>query len=331
MQSTGYLDLIAYSFALLLLISAVSATAHPLAPALLSLNENGALVDVEWKTPLKRRPGTRMQPVLPDNCVGISQPESRTKGTGLMITWQLDCKGETLVGRQVSVTGIASSGADVLLRVSLLDGRVLQQVITASEPSYLIPEIQSNWEVTANYTELGIRHLLTGYDHMLFVVALLLLVGWGSNLIWTISFFTLGHSITLALATLGYINFPSMLAEILIALSIALAAAELLREKASLLGTKPWVMSGGFGLLHGLGFAGALADIGLPQTDIPLALLSFNIGIELGQLVVVAVVFIASRLAHRLVNLHAQWYLTVSAYGIGSLAAFWFWQRIALL
>lgn len=330
MKSKTYIRVIFKSFICLLFLASLPAQSHPLAPALLSLQEKAQGVDVEWKTPLKRRPGTSMHPVLPDNCVGISQPSSRTQGTGLLISWQLDCNSESLVGKNISVTGIASSGADVLLRVSLADGRVLQKVLSATESEYTVPERQSGWEVALNYTDMGVGHLLTGYDHVLFVITLLLLVGWGSNLIWTITFFTLGHSITLALATLNYISFPSMLAEILIAFSIAVAAAEFLREESSILGRKPWLMSGGFGLLHGLGFAGALADVGLPQTDIPLALLSFNIGIELGQLLVVAAVYLATRIGKNLGQLHMLWQDRMLAYFIGSMAAFWFWQRIGL-
>ena len=330
MKSYACIPVIIRSAIWLLLLVTLPAHTHPLAPALLSLEEKDELVDVEWKTPLKRRPGTRMHPMLPDSCEGVSEPTSRSQGTGLLISWQLDCKGESLIGKQLSVTGIASSGADVLLRISLADGRVLQKVLSAKEAVYSVPDIQSSWEVTADYTELGIGHLLSGFDHVLFVITLLLLVGWGSNLIWTITFFTLGHSVTLALATLNYISFPSMLAEILIALSIAIAAAELLRKKASILGRKPWLMSGGFGLLHGLGFAGALADVGLPQTDIPLALFSFNIGIEVGQLLVVTAVYFATRIGNNFGQLHMLWQDRLLAYFIGSMAAFWFWQRMGL-
>lgn len=312
------------------LFTAFIVHADPLAPALLSLKETNSTVEIKWKTPLKRKPGTQMQPILPKNCQGISQPKSRTEGTGLLVFWQLDCKNESLIGKEISISEIASSGADVLLRIALRDGRVLQHILSGSNPSYIIPVAQSNWQVAWSYAELGTEHLLTGYDHVLFVLTLLLLVGWGRTLIWTITFFTLGHSITLALATLGYLSFPSLFAEILIALSIVFAAAELLRKTPSIMGRRPWVMSGGFGLLHGLGFAGALADVGLPDSDIPLALLSFNIGIEFGQLLVVTLTYVVARVLKNLTNLEVPWHHTAIAYSIGSIAAFWFWQRIAM-
>ena len=242
----------------------------------------------------------------------------------------VDC-GESLVGKQVGVSGIADSGADVVLRVVLEDGRTLSHVLKAEAPEYQVPEEQTALTIAIDYVEVGVEHILSGWDHLLFVLGLVLLVGGGRTLVWTITAFTLGHSVTLALAVLGFVKFPPEPIEALIAFSIYLVALELARREndhATLMDRMPWVVAGGFGLLHGLGFAGALTQVGLPEGEIPLALLAFNIGIELGQLAFVAVVLLGWALVRRFPLHWPQWTPYVPAYGIGSLAAYWFFERL---
>jgi len=309
------------------------ALAHALAPSLLSLEETEAgLVEATWKTPLKRVPGSNLVPELPPHCRQLGEGRSRVEGTAAILHWTLDCSPEGLVGHEVGVTGIAGSRADVLLRVSLLDGRSYREVLNAQRSRARVPEQQSRLSVMRSYLVMGAEHLLGGADHVLFVLALFGIVGWGRSLFWTITSFTVGHSLTLSLATLGVVRFPSGLAEALIAFSIVLAAVELARpERAGLLRRRPWFMALGFGLLHGLGFAGALSEVGLPAGEIPMALFSFNVGIELGQLALIAVAA-AVALAWR------RWAIplplparVVAAYGIGSLAAYWMWERLAAI
>jgi len=184
--------------------------------------------------------------------------------------------------------------------------------------------------VVRSYTELGVEHILTGFDHLLFVLALVLLVGRGKMLLWTVTAFTLGHSVTLALAVLEWILLPQAPIEIAIAFSIYVLAIEIVRKqqgKATLVNRAPWVVAGLFGLLHGLGFAGALAEVGLPSHEIPLALFSFNVGIEVGQLLFVALVLVAWALLRATPIRWPARIIDVPAYAIGGLAVFWVFER----
>ena len=312
----------------------LSAQAHRYAPALLELQETGPThATVRWKQPMFRVMGSELRPVLPGDCEGIGRPKVTRKGTGMEAKWEIECSGG-LVGKTVGVEGIASSQADVLLRIQYTEGRSLQHVLTADQPSLIIPEAESWFSVVRTYSALGIEHILTGFDHLLFVLGLTLLVGAGRKLIWTVTAFTVGHSITLGLATLGYVNFPPAPIEAGIALSIYILAVDLAASRnQTVLRTYPWAVAALFGLLHGFGFAGALAEVGLPEGEIPLALFSFNVGIEFGQLAFVVVVLIAWTI---LLRLRTEWPRVIQlapAYAIGSLAAFWFFERswIALL
>lgn len=311
------------------------ARAHVFAPALLELRELGTeldrqIVSVRWKQPRARAAGSLLEPVLPADCAA-SPPQSAIEGTGLVSSWTLRCPGP-LVGQSIAIEGIAGSGADVLLRIALLDGRTLTQILKADRPEFLVPEQQTTLSVAVDYTLVGIEHILSGWDHLLFVLGLVLLVGWGRKLLWTVTAFTLGHSVTLALAVLGFVEFPPQPIEALIALSIYLLAVELARRhrhRKTLMDRMPWIVAGGFGLLHGLGFAGALQQVGLPQGEIPLALFAFNVGIELGQLAFVALVLLAWVGVRAMPLLWPAWAKAVPAYAIGSLAAYWFLERAA--
>jgi hydrogenase/urease accessory protein HupE len=314
-----------------LLLLAAAAHAHPLAPALLGLSElaDGA-VEVTWKTPLQRPRGSDPQPVLPDHCARHGDAETFREGTGVVRRFRVDCGGRGLVGATVGVRGLAEGGTNALLRVSLRDGRWVQAVLHAGAASYRIPSRQTAWDVARDYAALGLEHILTGLDHLVFVLGLVLLVRGGRQLLYTVTFFTLGHSVTLSLATLGFVRFPSALVELVIAVTILLLALELARpprHSRSWMRRAPWLMAGGFGLLHGLGFAGALAEVGLPADEIPLALLTFNLGIELGQLLFVAVALIAGM---GLASLRAQlptWLWRVPAHAMGGLAVYWCLDR----
>lgn len=316
---------------LILASQAGGAEAHVFAPALLEIREIGPeRLAVRWKQPQIRQMGSVLEPMLPEGCHSDT-PETRIEGTGITSEWFADCPS-SLVGRTIEVRGIAGSGANVLLRVILLDGRTLRQVLKPEAPSFTVPERQSSFSVAADYTTLGVEHILTGWDHLLFVLGLVLLVGWGSKLFWTITAFTLGHSVTLALAVLGVVNVPQALIEALIAASIYFLAVELVRKKPghlTLIERMPWLIASAFGLLHGLGFAGALTEVGLPADEIPLALFSFNVGIELGQLAFVAAVLIAWVALRALPVRWPRWATLAPAYGIGSLGAYWFFERLS--
>lgn len=315
------------------ILFAAPTSAHQFAPALLELEEipgDGELAAVSWKQPMVRVMGSRLQPVLPGECEGVGDPVVQTEGTGMRATWQIRCPGG-LAGKTVGVEGIAESRANVLLRVALADGRKLQTVLEADTSSYQIQMGAGRWGLFRDYLVLGLDHILGGWDHLVFVLALVFLVGGGTRLLWTVTAFTLGHSVTLALASLGLVYLPQGPTEIAIAFSIFLLAVELSERREghqTLTQRAPWLVASTFGLLHGLGFAGALSEVGLPSAEIPLALFSFNVGIELGQLLFVAVVLVLGFVIRRIVFETPRWAYTVPAYAIGTLAVFWIIERI---
>jgi hypothetical protein len=306
--------------------------AHPLAPSLLQIEEvEAGRARVTWKTPVLRVPGSDLRPVLPPLCQASGEHSARQDGSAWIEQWRLDCPGG-LIGSTVRVDGIAASKADVLLRIALADGRSFRRVLTTEEPSFQVPEKETPLDVARGYAGLGLQHILGGFDHLLFVLGLILLVPRRRLLLWTITAFTLGHSVTLSAAVLGFVHIPPRPVEVLIAFSILLLAGELARgEEAppTLMRRFPWMMAFTFGLLHGLGFAGALAEVGLPDDEIPLALSSFNVGIEVGQVLVVAVVLAGrAALAPWIARLPARTAL-VPPYVIGTLAAFWCIERVS--
>jgi len=224
----------------------------------------------------------------------------------------------------------------VLVRVELLDGRSWTSIARPSQPWMEIAAAPSGWQVAGSYLVLGVEHILGGVDHLLFVLALVLLVRGWKRLVGTITAFTVAHSITLAAATLGFVSVPGPPVEACIALSIAFVASEIVRARQGNPGMAehwPWLVAFTFGLLHGFGFAGALREVGLPQTAIPLALAFFNIGVELGQLAfiacVLAVIVLGRKLARRMRIPRPPWAWRVPPYAIGGLAAFWVIQRLA--
>jgi hydrogenase/urease accessory protein HupE len=262
----------------------------------------------------------------------VDERSAREEGSAVIEQWAVDCGAGGLVGSTVRVDGIAASKADVLLRVALADGRTFRRVLTVEEPEYPIPERERRLDVVRGYARLGVEHILGGLDHLLFVLGLVLLVRARRQLLWTITAFTAGHSVTLSLAVLGLVHVAPEPVEALIAFSILLLAVELARAEdapATLMRRFPWLMAFVFGLLHGLGFAGALAEVGLPDGEIPLALFSFNSGIEVGQVLFVAAVLLlraaVAPLAARL-PVPTAW---VPPYVIGTLGAFWCFERLS--
>jgi hydrogenase/urease accessory protein HupE len=319
---------------LVLAISAGVARAHSMAPALLEIDEQaGGRVAVSFKTSAVVPTGVRLRPVLPADCVEATAPIEVAGTESLVSRWTVRCD-QRLTGRSVGVDGLTTGKTDALVRVALADGRKVQGVLRASDPSLEIPERPGRLDVLVSYGKLGVEHILSGPDHLLFVLGLLLLVAGPAMLLKTVTAFTVAHSITLSLAVLGVVRFPSQLIEVAIAASVFVLAVELTRAEPSrgtLLRRLPWLMAGAFGLLHGFGFAGALAEVGLPAGEIPLALFAFNVGIEAGQLVFVAVVAAGGALVVRLLARRPAWLTLGPAYVMGSLAALWCLERTALL
>jgi len=238
----------------------------------------------------------------------------------------------------LQIEGLEKTRTDVLVRYQLNTGDTRSQRLTPDVTSFVLSGDPTQLEVAATYLPFGIEHILGGIDHLLFVFALMLLIANGWRLIGAITAFTVAHSLTLAAATLDLISLPSPPVEAVIALSIMFLASELLqrrRGQTRLSERYPWAVSFSFGLLHGFGFAGALQEIGLPQGEIPLALLSFNLGVEAGQLgfvvVVLALYWTLKRLAPALIaaiNTPGAHAATISAYAIGGVSAYWFLDRL---
>ena len=313
------------------LVATAPARGHAFAPSLLEVRETtSGHALVRWKQPAVRVSGSSLVPVMSESCRARGEPQTRVEDTGVVASWEIDCVSG-LVGQTIRVEGIAASQANVLLRLVLADGRSVRHVLTADEPGFVVPEREGALDVMAGYGRLGVEHILTGFDHLLFVLGLVLLVGGGRRLLWTVTAFTLGHSVTLALAILGFVRVPQQPIEAGIAFSIYVLAVELVpheSRKPTLLERAPWLVAGLFGLLHGLGFAGALAQVGLPQGEIPLALFSFNVGIEAGQLVFVGMVLVAWAAVRALPVRWPSLAVYLPAYAMGTLAAFWFFQRL---
>lgn len=319
--------------ALALFLSAPDpAAAHLLAPSMLEAEERGGdRVGFAWTTPALVAAGTRVEPLVPPTCAPDGTPEI-TRGASTFVTrWTMRCTGPGLIGQRLGAQGLASSGTQVLLHVRLADGRSLETVLTRERSSYLVPLHGSVLGTARPYFRLGVEHIATGFDHLALVLGLVLLVVERRRLLWTVTAFTAGHSMTLALAVLGVVRVPPAPVEAAIALSILLVAVELGRAgdgPPSLLARFPWATAAVFGLLHGLGFAGALARVGLPRDEIPAALLFFNFGIEAGQLSFIAAILFLGRLLRGLGGRRRGWLEAVPVYGIGTVASYWLFERV---
>jgi hypothetical protein len=309
------------------------AQAHEIRPAYLQIDERAPQrYELLWKVPTNYGMVQDIRPAFGPGFTLTQQP-GETVVHGFAI-FRYSLTGETaLSGTTLTIDNLDHTTIDTLVNIALLDGTHYSFLLRPRESSAQIPEAPSAWQVVRTYTQLGVEHILAGVDHLAFIAALMLIVcGW-QMLLKTVTAFTVAHSITLGLSTLGYMSLPSPPVESLIALSILLVAAEaihLRRGQSSLATRWPWIIAFAFGLLHGFGFAGALMEIGLPQGDIPLALLFFNVGVELGQLIFIALLLVLVALMRRLVGL-PQAASIGAAYGIGTLATFWVIERLEIM
>jgi hydrogenase/urease accessory protein HupE len=320
---------------LTVLFFSASAFAHELRPAYLELHEEQpGEFGVVWKTPMQGDGRLALEPEFSGDAKAITSVATRTQPGAAVQTWTL--RAPTLRGQTLRIRGMESTMTDALVHIDFADGTSWTQRLTPQQPASAIPERQGGWSVAGVYLKLGVEHILTGVDHLLFVLALLIITGGGWKLVKTVTAFTIAHSITLAAATLGYVQVPSRPVEAVIALSIVFVAVEIVHRRSGREGITaraPWIVAFTFGLLHGFGFAGALSEVGLPQGNIPLALLFFNVGVEIGQLLFIASIFAVMGLA-RIVTRRIRvpqpaWAWRVPPYAIGSVAAFWIIQRIA--
>lgn len=315
----------------ILMLMAPGVRAHKLAPSLLEIRQENADGDysVSWKTPRYSPTPVPIVPRLPDGCSDMSERSASYEGTGVRVVWRMHC-ANPLEGALLQIEGLAENQSAALVRVEWVGGAVSQGLQNGTGEGFRVPAPAGALRVAGDYLALGFGHILGGVDHLLFVLGLLLLARDTRQLVITITSFTAGHSVTLALAALGVLRYPVDLVEFGIALSIFVVALELGRGGAHdghVLRRWPWGAALLFGLLHGMGFAGALRDAGLPEGEIPLALLSFNVGIEAGQLAFVAVVMVFGRAYRRSAIARYGWLAWAPVYLIGVLSAYWCIER----
>jgi hypothetical protein len=314
---------------------AAPTAAHELQPGFLELKEAGpGRYDVLWKLPSLGNSDQRMPmaPVFPERCRLLGEPRTDRAGTAWVFTARVECNGG-LAGQVLAIDGLEAFSTDVLVRVQYLDGGVETHVLKPVQRAVTLRAADAGRGAGA-YLYLGIEHILLGVDHLLFVLGLLLIVRDRWMLVKTVTAFTVAHSITLAVATFGIATVPSAPLNAAIALSILFLGPEIVRRwrgETSFTIRHPWVVAFAFGLLHGFGFASGLAQLGLPRSEIPQALLLFNVGVELGQLAFVALVLLLER-AFR--QLEIRWPLIAQrlpGYLVGTLGALWTMQRVAVL
>ena len=310
--------------------------AHELQPGFLELREAGPeSYEALWKLPSLGSSDVRMPiaPVFPGSCRQLGEARSDRAGTAWVFTARLQCKGG-LAGQTIGIEGLEAFTTDVLVRVQHADGTVETHVLKPVQPSVTLRSAGDSRRGIGAYLYLGIEHILLGVDHLLFVLGLLLIVRDRWMLVKTVTAFTLAHSITLAVATFGIAQVPAAPLNAAIALSILFLGPEIVRHwrgQTSFTIRHPWVVAFAFGLLHGFGFASGLAQLGLPTDEIPLALLLFNVGVELGQLAFVATVLLLER-AFRLLEIHWPRLIErLPGYLVGTLGAYWTIQRVVVL
>ncbi len=312
------------------ILFSLSGRAHEIRPAYLQIIQTSETTyEVFWKVPSMGDAVPKIQPVFPPFFnIDVLKIPNQIPGS-VIYSYKLSSK-EPLQGKILTIEGLNKTLIDVLVNITYLNGEKVTFMLQPDKDSSIIPGETTKIDVIKTYAELGIEHILLGIDHLLFVLALIIITKGKWKILKTITAFTIAHSITLTLAALGIVDFPTPPVEAVIALSIVFLAVEIVKNlngKQTLTSRKPWLVAFTFGLLHGFGFAGALANIGLPQQEIPLALAFFNIGVELGQIAFVLVVLAVIKL----LAFKKNWPVfikKVPAYAIGSMAVFWMIERM---
>jgi hypothetical protein len=315
----------------ILLTAPFLAHAHEIRPAYLEIREDASgPVHVLWKQPAAGDLALALHPSLSSGWLGPQSATMTRSDTYLILQWTIQPPHASLEDQRLTIEGLDHTVTDTLVRVVRANGSEATWILKPTDPTLIIPRAESASLPTGSYLQLGVMHIWTGLDHLLYVLGLVLLVRSRANLLKTITAFTAAHSLTLAAATLHFVSVPPAPIEALIALSIVYVAVELVHLHRGCEGLAyrcPWLVAFAFGLLHGFGFAGALAQAGLPAQNIPLALLFFNIGIELGQLTFVTGVLIAAHVVLRLTPRSAAVVARLTPHAIGTVAAFWLIDR----
>jgi hypothetical protein len=307
------------------------ALAHEVRPAYLELRQIGPeTYDALWKVPgLGDNLRLGLYVELPSGCTNVTAPRGSMLNNAFTERWTVR-RASGLTGGTIHIAGLSATTTDVLVRLERLDGSEQVTRLTPSSPSFVVEAAPPALQVARTYSVLGIEHILSGIDHLLFVLALLIITRGGWRLVKTVTAFTISHSITLTAATLGFVHVPQPPVEAVIALSIVFVAAEIVRSHhglESITARAPWLVAFTFGLMHGLGFAGGLNDAGLPVAHIPTALLFFSVGVEAGHFLFIGAVLSMMALVGRIRIPIPRWIELVPPYAIGAIAMFWVVQR----
>ena len=315
-----------------MLACAVTVGGHEVRPAYLEITEApDQTVEILWKQPVMVDRAVRLVPRLSNGWLDGDPAAQQLTLNHLIKVWQPAGGAADLEGVSITVEGLERTITDVLVRVTLADGNRLERFLTPAEPSMTVSFAAAAAASAPIYLQLGFEHILGGLDHLAFLFLLLILIGGGRRLVAAVTAFTLAHSLTLALAALELIRVNAATVEAVVALSIVFLAVELVhaaRGRAGLTSRRPWLVPFAFGLLHGLAFAGTLAEVGLPRGEIALPLLLFNVGVELGQLLFIAGTLAAAWSLSQFVTRVPSWTRLVPPYAVGAFAAFWFIERL---
>lgn len=321
---------------LFLLFATTSVIAHESRPFLLEIKEiQSDTYSVLWKSPEGGLMKGKLYPVFPKSCAEKTSAASDLSYARVS-NQLLYCEGG-LAGKSISVHGLdLNIGISAFVRISFLSGQTHTKILLNISPEYLVPEKENKATIIRSYTVLGMKHIAFGADHLLFIICLMILVQNYKLLLWTITGFTIAHSISLAASVLSLVRLPTAYVECCIALSIVFLAADIVRGNRQCLSYRlPFLVSSFFGLFHGLGFANVLMELGLPQTELGLGLLFFNLGVELGQIAFILLI-LSLGLIVRLIRQHISWrdrglkwyQERVLSPAIGCVAAFWVIQRL---
>ena len=320
-----------FKVALVMLALVQNVSGHEVRPAYLELRQtDDGMYAVLWKVPAIGEMRLSIHPRFPENCKPVGEVTSYSGGDSYAEHLNIACPGG-LNGRTIAIDGLAATMTDVLVRIEFADGTTWTQRLKPSVPAAVIPKTASRLQTAGVYLKLGVEHILSGVDHLMFVLALIILTRGGWKLVKTVTAFTLSHSVTLTAATLGFVHVPQRPVEAVIALSIVFVAAEILRMRRgikSITASAPWMVAFSFGLIHGLGFAGGLSDAGLPALHIPTALLFFSLGVESGHFLFIGVLLSLITLARRVRIPFPRWTELVPPYVIGTIAMFWVIHRL---
>lgn len=319
-----------YWFVLIFTLLCSGVTAHEIRPAYLQMHQTSeSSYQLLWKVPVKGDMVIKLTPVFADDFTLVDSGVRQQMQGSLVYQYTLNAE-KPLHGTTMAIANLEKTMVDVLINIEYLNGENITAMLKPDRPEITFPAKTTSWQVAKAYTLLGIEHILLGFDHLLFVLALLILSVGFKKLVKTVTAFTIAHSITLSCSVMGWVKLPGPPVEAVIALSIVFLALEIVKVQQgspSLTSRKPWLVAFIFGLLHGFGFAGALTDIGLPQTEMFLALATFNIGVELGQLIFVGGVIAVFEGIKRYIS-PKEWTQILLPYGIGSIAVFWTIERL---